>query len=73
MWKNPEPDASSGRVAEWLCSGLQIRVRRFNSDLGLQSKAPRTRGFFFLFEEVERMRPWRAAEPEARREYVHVG
>ena len=29
-------NASSGRVAEWLCSGLQIRVRRFNSDLGLQ-------------------------------------
>src|SRR5207342_3060228 len=27
---------SSGRVAEWLCSGLQSRVRRFNSDLGLQ-------------------------------------
>ena len=25
----------TGRVAEWLCSGLQIRVRRFNSDLGL--------------------------------------
>ncbi len=24
-----------GRVAEWLCSGLQIRVRRFNSGLGL--------------------------------------
>jgi hypothetical protein len=22
-------------VAEWLCSGLQIRVRRFNSDPGL--------------------------------------
>ena len=28
---------SSGRVAEWLCSGLQSRVRRFNSDLGLQT------------------------------------
>lgn len=24
-----------GRVAEWSCSGLQIRVRRFDSDLGL--------------------------------------
>ena len=31
---------SSGRVAEWLCSGLQIRVRRFNSDLGLQLDLP---------------------------------
>ena len=30
----------TGRVAEWLCSGLQIRVRRFNSDLGLQMIAP---------------------------------
>jgi hypothetical protein len=28
----------TGRVAEWLCSGLQIRVRRFNSDLGLHLK-----------------------------------
>lgn len=26
---------STGLVAEWLCSGLQIRVRRFNSDPGL--------------------------------------
>lgn len=26
----------SGLVAEWLCSGLQIRVRRFDSDPGLQ-------------------------------------
>jgi hypothetical protein len=25
-----------GRVAEWSCSGLQSRVRRFDSDLGLQ-------------------------------------
>ncbi len=25
----------SGRVAEWLCSGLQSRVRRFDSDPGL--------------------------------------
>jgi hypothetical protein len=31
---------SFGRVAEWLCSGLQIRVRRFNSDLGLQLDLP---------------------------------
>jgi hypothetical protein len=26
---------SNGLVAEWSCSGLQIRVRRFDSDLGL--------------------------------------
>ena len=25
-----------GWVAEWLCSGLQLRVRRFDSDLSLQ-------------------------------------
>ena len=36
-----EPHASisttlqTGRVAEWLCSGLQIRVHRFDSGLGL--------------------------------------
>src|SRR5690606_8871963 len=39
---------STGRVAEWLCSGLQIRVRRFNSDPGLQLpiKPRLERGFF---------------------------
>ena len=26
-----------GQVAEWLCSGLQSRVRRFNSDPGLHN------------------------------------
>ena len=25
----------NGRMAEWLCSGLQLRVRRFDSDSGL--------------------------------------
>ena len=25
-----------GAVAEWLCSGLQLRVRRFDSDPSLQ-------------------------------------
>ncbi|CAI8896506.1 hypothetical protein EMIT0324P_20785 [Pseudomonas chlororaphis] len=29
-----------GRVAKWLCSGLQIRLRRFDSDLGLQTESP---------------------------------
>ncbi len=29
---------ATGLVAEWSCSGLQSRVRRFDSDLGLQSK-----------------------------------
>ena len=29
-----------GRVAKWLCSGLQIRLRRFDSDLGLHYKKP---------------------------------
>ncbi len=28
---------STGLVAEWSCSGLQIRVRRFDSDPGLQN------------------------------------
>ena len=40
--------APPGRVAEWLCSGLQIRVRRFNSDLGLQLSKPRSRGFVLV-------------------------
>lgn len=29
--------APTGRVAEWLCRGLQILVRRFNSGPGLQT------------------------------------
>ena len=28
---------SDGQVAEWSCSGLQSRVRRFDSDPGLHS------------------------------------
>src|SRR3546814_11054396 len=32
---NPEQQVT-GLVAEWSCSGLQSRVRRFNSDPGLQ-------------------------------------
>jgi hypothetical protein len=30
-------DSSDGQVAEWSCSGLQSRVRRFDSDPGLHS------------------------------------
>ena len=43
----------TGLVAEWSCSGLQIRVRRFNSDPGLQSKqkARLTPGFLFLHRD----------------------
>jgi hypothetical protein len=29
--------SSNGQVAEWSCSGLQSRVRRFDSDPGLHS------------------------------------
>ena len=33
----PEPPAKLvGLMAEWSCNGLQIRVRRFDSDSGLQ-------------------------------------
>ena len=28
---------ATGRMAEWLCNGLQIRVQRFDSASGLQS------------------------------------
>ena len=35
------PDAyispATGRMAEWLCNGLQIRVQRFDSASGLQA------------------------------------
>ena len=44
---------SNGQVAEWSCSGLQSRVRRFDSDLGLhcakavvQPSKPAAGGFF---------------------------
>jgi hypothetical protein len=36
------PDAyispATGRMAEWLCNGLQIRVQRFDSASGLQAR-----------------------------------
>ncbi len=35
--------SSSGGVAEWLCSGLQSRGRRFDSDPRLQFKLPAAR------------------------------
>ena len=31
------PRSVTGQVAEWSCSGLQIRVRRFDSDPGLHT------------------------------------
>ena len=36
---------SSGGVAEWSCSGLQSRVRRFDSDPRLQDTAARAEAF----------------------------
>ena len=33
--------SSDGWVAEWSCSGLQLRVRRFDSDLSLQPNLAR--------------------------------
>lgn len=39
-----------GGMAEWSCSGLQSRVRRFDSDSRLQnSKALTCQGFFFFY------------------------
>ncbi len=41
--------ARLGRVAEWLCSGLQSRLRRFDSDPGLQKNKDKGRSSpFFL-------------------------
>ena len=41
------PDAyispATGRMAEWLCNGLQIRVQRFDSASGLQPSVLRSR------------------------------
>ena len=51
-----ESVTSSGRVAEWLCSGLQIRVRRFNSDLGLQNERPASNRFAGRFVFAHRYR-----------------
>src|SRR5438067_9602802 len=31
---------TAGRMAEWLCNGLQIRVQRFDSASGLQHRQP---------------------------------
>jgi hypothetical protein len=57
------PNDASGLVAEWSCSGLQSRVRRFNSDPGLQflqvsghnpdawKESPPLRGLFFCDRE----------------------
>ena len=46
------PVTPSGRVAEWSCSGLQSRVRRFDSGPGLHAtvifKSPASAGFVFL-------------------------
>ena len=76
---NPAVDTSSGRVAEWLCSGLQIRVRRFNSDLGLQFRTlyagsgfigtpkPRASGAFFCARSCDmagRALRWRSRRAE---------
>ena len=43
-------------MAEWSCSGLQIRLRRFDSDLSLQIKIIETffnLKLFKLFNEVK--------------------
>ncbi len=57
MWKNPDTGFNvTGLVAEWLCSGLQIRVRRFNSDPGLQfhEKPDRKVGLFLFLRSAPR-------------------
>ena len=56
-WLRQPCQQSTGRVAEWLCSGLQIRVRRFNSDLGLHRESIAPLGFqlsgAFCFSSLE--------------------
>jgi hypothetical protein len=38
---------TSGRMAEWLCSGLQIRAQRFDSASGLQLSQPAVYFYFY--------------------------
>jgi hypothetical protein len=38
-----------GRMAEWLCRGLQILVQRFDSASGLHSKTPYRTGISCVF------------------------
>jgi hypothetical protein len=47
---------TDGQVAEWSCSGLQSRVRRFDSDLGLHPVLSRSS----MSAEIT-MRPFLAA------------
>lgn len=39
MFRVHSSEHTSGEVAEWLCSGLQLRVRRFDSDPRLHQYA----------------------------------
>jgi hypothetical protein len=45
---------TTGEVAEWSCSGLQSRGRRFDSDPRLQLKysSPLKRGLFYVYSTV---------------------
>src|SRR5262245_31097051 len=39
----------TGRMAEWLCRGLQILVQRFDSASGLQPRTPQKADYLFSF------------------------
>jgi len=46
------PVVAPGGVAEWLCSGLQSRPRRFDSDLRLQDCGLIMAFCRFLFDQI---------------------
>ena len=51
LFKKKKGSLYYGRVAEWLCRGLQILVRRFDSGLGLQKCV--VMDFFFCYTTSE--------------------
>jgi hypothetical protein len=66
---------SNGRVAEWSCSGLQSRVRRFDSDLGLHCKLGKSAHvalFLCASLSVLQERPAIAVGPYASRHFHHA-
>ena len=47
-----------GWMAEWLCSGLQLRVRRFDSDSSLQFPGASTSRLFSQVKPLKRYRSY---------------
>ena len=50
--------SQKGWMAEWLCSGLQLRVRRFDSDSSLQFPGASTSRLFSQVKPLKRYRSY---------------